>query len=170
MTEILEGARDGSFVDLGNRTRLGGVGKDKGTAGQEVESRTKVKRDGERKIGDRVVGRAGGRERSGREKIKQIGMQHTTTGGWNEGGVKLGQLGVATPGGWDQYSLFLSSSLPRSRVHGALGFKNGRQASCFSLPFLPRACFPFASGGSLRSPRRKSLYCPRRRREALCVG
>lgn len=51
-----------------------------------------------------------GRGVSGREKIKQIGMQRTTTGGWNEGGVKLGQLGVAAPRGWDQYSLFLSSA------------------------------------------------------------
>lgn len=51
------------------------------------------------------------REREGMEgkKIKQIGMQHTTTGGWNEGGVKLGQLGVPAPG--ERVGSILSLSL-----------------------------------------------------------
>lgn len=51
------------------------------------------------------------RERGGIEgkKIKQIGMQHTTTGGWNEGGVKLGQLGVPTSG--ERVGSILSLSL-----------------------------------------------------------
>lgn len=60
-------------------------------------------------------------EEEWKEKIKQIGMQHTTTGGWNEGGVKLGQLGVSAPGGrvGSIFSLFLflSSSLTRRHVH-----------------------------------------------------
>lgn len=52
------------------------------------------KKGGKKAEGDRH------RERGGMEgkKIKQIGMQHTTTDGWNEGGVKLGQLGVPTSG------------------------------------------------------------------------
>lgn len=54
------------------------------------------------------------RERGGMEgkKIKQIGMQHTTTGGWNEGGVKLGQLGVPVllERGWRINTLSLSFS------------------------------------------------------------
>lgn len=45
------------------------------------------------------------------KKIKQIGMQHTTTGGWNEGGVKLGQLGVPASGERVGSILFLSLSL-----------------------------------------------------------
>lgn len=50
-----------------------------------------------------------GARRNGRKKIKQIGMQHTTTGGWNEGGVKLGQLGVPAPG--ERVGSILSLSL-----------------------------------------------------------
>lgn len=83
-------------------------------------------------------------------------MQHTTTGGWNEGGVKLGQLGVAAPRGWDQYSLFLSSALPRSRVHDLHGihytgqWEHDREPLRFSLLFLS-SCFPFFFVGSLRA-------------------
>lgn len=56
------------------------------------------------------------REREGMEgkKIKQIGMQHTTTGGWNKGGVKLGQLGVPAPG--ERVGSILSLSLSFSRL------------------------------------------------------
>ena len=83
-------------------------------------------------------------------------MQHTTTGGWNEGGVKLGQLGVAAPRGWDQYSLFLSSALPCSRVHHLHGiyytgqWEHDREPLRFSLLFLS-SCFPFFFDGSLRA-------------------
>lgn len=48
-------------------------------------------------------------EKRKEKKIKQIGMQHTTTGGWNEGGVKLGQLGVPTSG--ERVGSILSLSL-----------------------------------------------------------
>lgn len=75
-----------------------------------------------------------GRGVSGREKIKQIGMQRTTTGGWNEGGVKLGQLGVAAPRGWDQYSLFLSSALA-NYSNCTQGYAN--LFAFFSSIFLP---------------------------------
>lgn len=96
-----------------------------------------------------------GRGVSGREKIKQIGMQRTTTGGWNEGGVKLGQLGVAAPRGWDQYSLFLSSALA-NYSNCTQGYAN--LFAFFSSIFLPthihariylyiyiHTCFPFSS-------------------------
>lgn len=73
-------------------------------------------------------------------------MQHTTTDGWNEGGVELGQLGVAAPGGWDQYSLFLSSSLPRSRVH-----EPHRTYTREPLPFFLFS-FAFLFRGSPRPP------------------
>lgn len=82
------------------------------------------KRDGDREEkNERVSERDGGKERGEMEgkKIKQIGMQHTTTGGWNEGGVKLGQqLGVPAPG--ERVGSILSLSLvfssTRRHVHG----------------------------------------------------
>lgn len=82
-------------------------------------------------------------------------MQRTTTGGWNEGGVKLGQLGVAAPRGWDQYSLFLSSALA-NYSNCTQGYAN--LFAFFSSIFLPththtyifiyiyiHTCFPFSS-------------------------
>lgn len=109
-----------------------------------------------------------GRGVSGREKIKQIGMQRTTTGGWNEGGVKLGQLGVAAPRGWDQYSLFLSSALA-NYSNCTQGYAN--LFAFFSSIFLPTHThariylyiyiythlFSFFLDGSLRAPRSQSL-------------
>lgn len=98
-----------------------------------------------------------GRGVSGREKIKQIGMQRTTTGGWNEGGVKLGQLGVAAPRGWDQYSLFLSSA---NYSNCTQGYAN---LFAFFSSIFPSyiyiyicVCIPFFHDGSLRAPRSQS--------------
>lgn len=86
------------------------------------------------------------------KKIKQIGMQHTTTGGWNEGGVKLGQLGVPAPGERVGSILFLSLSLSlvfsytpartreRARRH-ASAYMHALPPSLFScfsyFPFFP---------------------------------
>lgn len=109
-----------------------------------------------------------GRGVSGREKIKQIGMQRTTTGGWNEGGVKLGQLGVAAPRGWDQYSLFLSSALAPTI---ATAHRDTRTFLRFSPLFsflhththiyiyiyIYTHLFSFFLDDSLRAPRSQSL-------------
>ena len=108
---LLEGGRKGGRIRSLDITGLVSIsrGKDSGQGrplllvwSEERKGEEERERERERRIGRGV---------SGREKIKQIGMQRTTTGGWNEGGVKLGQLGVAAPRGWDQYSLFLSSAL-----------------------------------------------------------
>ena len=104
---LLEGGRKGGRIRSLDITGLVSIsrGKDSGQ-GRPLLLVWSEERKGEEERERRI-----GRGVSGREKIKQIGMQRTTTGGWNEGGVKLGQLGVAAPRGWDQYSLFLSSAL-----------------------------------------------------------
>lgn len=80
-------------------------------------------------------------------------MQHTTTDGWNEGGVELGQLGVAAPAGWDQYSLFLSSSLPRSRVHEPHRTYTREPPAFFSL--LLRLPVPWFAASAFRRAARR---------------
>lgn len=93
-------------------------------------------------------------------------MQRTTTGGWNEGGVKLGQLGVAAPRGWDQYSLFLSSANYSNCTQGYANL-----FAFFSSIFLPTSYIyiyiyiPFFHDASLRAPRSQSPS-PRRGRRS----
>lgn len=96
------------------------------------------------------------------KKIKQIGMQHTTTGGWNEGGVKLGQLGVPASGERVGSILSLSLSLvssytpartrERARRHAG-AYMHALPPSLFSsafLIFLPS--FPPSSVVSTQQP------------------
>lgn len=82
------------------------------------------------------------RERGGMEgkKIKQIGMQHTTPGGWNEGGVKLGQLGVPAPGERVGSILSLSLSLVFSYTPARTRERARRHASAYMHALPPSLC------------------------------
>lgn len=85
------------------------------------------------------------RQREGMEgkKIKQIGMQHTTTGGWNEGGVKLGQLGVPASGERVGSILSLSLSLVSSYTPARTRERARRHAGAY-MHALPPSLFSSA--------------------------
>lgn len=139
-------------------------------------SNSEVKRDGGEK--GRETERDGTerereRDLAGKKSSKLVCSTQQPAGG-TKGGVKLGQRGVAAPRGWDQYSLFLSSALPRSRrppaTEGTLHNATEREpSSSFSSPllsslFLPRL-FSFLFDGSLRARLAASLCAVARRRE-----
>lgn len=100
-------------------------------------------------------GGCGGRQKRGKrtdveseeewkeKKIKQIGMQHTTTDGWNEGGVKLGQLGVPAPG--ERVGSILSLSLVFSHTPARTRERARRHASAYmhALPPSLSSCFSY---------------------------
>lgn len=78
------------------------------------------------------------------KKIKQIGMQRTT-GGWNEGGVKLGQLGVPAPGKRVGSIFSLSLSLVFSYTPARTRERARRHASAYmhALPPSLFSCFSY---------------------------
>lgn len=125
------------------------------------------KRRGEERGGEERQNGTGreGRERdlAGKKSSKLVCSTQQPAGG-TKGGVKLGQLGVAAPRGWDQYSLFLSSALPtissvhqlrrehHTHTHTHTGQRDRERTSSSPFPLLPpppsfptRACFPFFS-------------------------
>lgn len=116
----------------------------------------------ERQNGTGRKGRQRERDLAGKKSSKLVCSTQQPAGG-TKGGVKLGQLGVAASRGWDQYSLFLSSALPRSRRPPATegnyytqGNATDREplrllflSSSLAL-FLPRL-FSFLFDGSLRA-------------------
>lgn len=80
------------------------------------------------------------------KKIKQIGMQHTTTGGWNEGGVKLGQLGVPASGERVGSILSLSLSLVSSYTPARTRERARRHAGAYMHalpPVVVLLCFSY---------------------------
>lgn len=74
------------------------------------------------------------------KKIKQIGMQHTTTDGWNKGGVKLGQLGVSVAG--ERVGSILSLSLVFSSTARTRERARRHASAYMHARFSPRRCLP----------------------------
>lgn len=86
-------------------------------------------------------------------------MQHTTTGGWNEGGVKLGQLGVPTSG--ERVGSILSLSLVFFYTYVDTHTRTSAQTRELYLHRCSPAFFLFLSSLLL-------FFLPHRLRAAAC--